>query len=194
MGWGRPRVLYIPFSVRRQRAMHRYVTSLVIALLILVVGCDNYEAQRLQGRRAAVHASARQSVAFAREFDQLFSGGHTSAGEGRFGWDYDFEVGLYGRYVIQGRVPLTVDTNTLTVVSAGSPIIYVREIDRIIASTDDVGGSATFTTNQAQLGAAEWRKLIDSHGDFSVVGYPMVTNTPLPHFDRICHYPGSVNR
>src|SRR5260221_11218831 len=112
--------------------MRRYVTSSAIALLILAVGCDNYEAQRSallkaghrsQGRRAGVLASARQSVAFAREFDQLFSGGHTSAGEGRFGWDYDFEVGLYGRYVIQGRVPLTVDTKTLTVVSAGSPII-----------------------------------------------------------------------
>ena len=106
----------------------------------------------------------------------------------------NFDVGLYGRYVIQGRVPLTVDTKTLAVVSGGSPIIYVREIDRIIPSTEEIGGSAMFTTNQAQLGAAEWRKLIDSHGDFSVVGYTMITNMPLPHFDRICHYPGVVNR
>ena len=152
------------------------------------------EGQRLEARRAAVLASARQSVAFAREFEQLFSGSHCLAFEGRFGWGYGFEVGLYGRYVIQGRVPLTVDTNTLTVVSTGSPTIYVREIARIIPASGGVGGSATFTTNHAQLGAAEWRKLIDSHGDFSVVGYTMVTNTPLPHFDRICHFPGSVNR
>jgi hypothetical protein len=183
--------------------MQRHITSSAIALLLFTVGCDNFEAQRsallkegqrFEARRAAVLASARQSVAFAREFDQLFSGGHTSASEGRLGWDYDFEVGLYGRYVIQGRVPLTVDTNTLAVVSAGSPIIYVREIDRIIPSAGDVGGQATFTTNCAQFGTAEWRKLIDSHGDFSVVGYPMATNTPLPHFDRIYRFRGSVNR
>src|SRR5438093_9846835 len=127
--------------------MQRHITSLAIALLLLTVGCDNYgaqrsallkEGQRLEARRAALLASVRQSVAFAREFDQLFSGGHTSVGEGRFGWDFDFDVGLYGRYVIQGRVPLTVDTKTLAVVSAGSPIIYVREIDRIIPSTEDV--------------------------------------------------------
>src|SRR5689334_16437933 len=102
--------------------MRRHTNILVFALLLAAVGCDNYEAQRsallkegqpLETRRNAVLASARQTVAFAREFDQLFSGGHTSAGEGRFGWDYDFEVGLYGRYVIQGRVPLTVDTNTM---------------------------------------------------------------------------------
>jgi hypothetical protein len=183
--------------------MQRHITILTIALLLLAVGCANHEAQtsallkegqRLEARRTAVLASARQAVAFAHEFDQLFSGVHASASEGRFGWNYDFEVGLYGRYVIKGAVPLTVDTNTLTVVRAGSPIIYVREIGRIIASPGDVGGYATFTTNQAQLGAVEWRKLIDSHGDFSVVGYPMVTNMPLPHFDRICHFPGSVNR
>src|SRR6266702_1820733 len=121
--------------------MRRYVTNSTIALLILSVGCDNYEAQRsallkegqrLEGRRAAVLASARQCVPFAREFDQLFSGGRTSAGEGRFGWDYDFEVGLYGRYVVEGRVPLTVDTKTMSVVNSGSPIIYVREVRRVI--------------------------------------------------------------
>ena len=179
--------------------MQRYISYLAIALLILTVGCDDYrqsllqEGQRLQAHRAAVLTSARQSVAFAREFDQLFSGSHTSAGEGRFGWDYDFEVGLYGRYVIEGRVPLTVDTNTMTVVTSGPPVIYVREIGRIIAPSDG-GGSATFTTNQAQFSAAEWRKLVDSHGDFSVVGYSMVTNMPIPNFDRICRFPGSVNR
>jgi hypothetical protein len=179
--------------------MQRFVTCSLIALLTLAAGCDDYrqsllqEGQRLQARRASVLASARQSVAFAREFDQLFSGGHTSAGEGRFGWVYDFEVGLYGRYVIQSRVPLTVETNTMTVVTSGPPVIYVREIARIIAPPDG-GGSATFTTNQAQLGAAEWRKLIKSRGDFTVVGYTMVTNMPLPNFDRICHFPGSVNR
>jgi hypothetical protein len=40
----------------------------------------------------------------------------------------------------------------------------------------------------------EWRRLVDSHGGFSVVGYTMVTNIPLPYFDRICHFPGAVNR
>jgi hypothetical protein len=183
--------------------MRRHITISAITFLFLAIGCDNYEAQRsallkegqrLEERRAAVLASARQTVAFAREFNQLFSGGHTSASEGRFGWDYDFEVGLYGRYLIKGRVPLRVNTNTLTVVSAGSPLIYVSELDRIIPNPVDVGGSATFTTNHAQLGAAEWRKLVDSHGDFSVVGYPMATNRPLLNFDRICHSPGSLKR
>lgn len=179
--------------------MQQFATCSLIALLTLTVGCNDYrqsllqEGQLLEARRNSVLASARQSVAFAREFDQLFSGEHTSAGEGRVGWDYDFEVGLYGRYVVQGRVPLTVDTNTLTVVTSGPPVIYVREIARIIASPDG-GGSAKFTTNQAQLGAAEWKKLVESHGDFSVVGYSMITNSPIPSFDRICRYPGSVNR
>ena len=180
--------------------MHRFATFSLIALLTLTIGCDDYrqsmlqEGQRLEARRNAVLASARQTVAFAREFEQLFSGVHTSAGEGRFGWDYDFEVGLYGRYVIQGRVPLTVDTNTMTVVGSGPPVIYVRELGRVIPSSESVGGSATFTTNQAQLGADEWRQIVDSHGDFLVVGYAMVTNMPIPHFDRICRFPGSVNR
>lgn len=179
--------------------MQQHANISLIALLILAVGCGDYrqsllkEGQYLESRRNAVLASARRSVAFAREFDHLFSGGHATAGEGRFGWEYDFQVGLYGRYVVEGRVPLTVDTNTMTVVSSGPPVIYVREIDRIIAPSDG-GGSATFTTNQAQLDAIEWERLIDSHGDFSVVGYTMITNTPLPNFDRICRFPGSINR
>jgi len=90
-------------------------------------------------------------------------------------------------------VPLTVDTNTMTVVSSGPPVVYVSEISRIIAPPDG-GGYATFSTNQIQLRADEWRKLVDSRGDFSAVGYTMTTNQPLPHFDRICHFPGAVNR
>lgn len=117
-------------------AMQRPIIISTIALLF-AVGCDNHDAQmsallkdaqRLEANRAAVLVSASESVAFAREFGQLFSGGHTSAGEGRFGWDYNFEVGLYGRYVIQGRVPLTVDTNTMTVLTSSPPVIHIREI------------------------------------------------------------------
>jgi len=70
--------------------MHRYVTISSTALLILLVGCKSYEAQqsallregqRLQADREAVLASARQSVPFAHEFEQLFSGGSSSTAE-----------------------------------------------------------------------------------------------------------------
>ncbi len=183
--------------------MQRHTTILALAFFLAAAGCDNHNARRpailiggqhLETQRNAVLASARQTVAVAREFDQLFSGGHTSVGEGRFGWDYSFEVGLYDRYVIQGQVPLTVDTNTMVVVGSGPPVIHVGEVRRVIPSSDVVGGSATFTTNQAQLGAEEWRKLVASHGDFTVVGYPMVTNMPIPYFDRVFRFQGTVKR
>jgi hypothetical protein len=180
--------------------MQRPIISIIA--LLLAIGCDNHDAQmsallkdaqRLEANRAAVLVSASESVAFAREFDQLFSGGHKSAGEGRFGWDCNFEVGLYGRYVIQGRVPLTVDTNTMTVLTSSPPVIYISEIGRILTLSDG-RAEARFTTNQAQFGAADWRKLVESHGDFSVVGYGMVTNTPLTNFDRVFRFPGSLNK
>ncbi len=180
--------------------MSRCITIASCVLLSFVAGCDYYnnswmkEGERLEGRRLAIHASARNSVAFPREFELLFSGGRTSASESALGWSYNVEVGLYGRYHLKGSVPLTVDTNTMTVIRADSPEIYVREYARIIPAGGNIGGSATFSTNQIQLRAAEWRKLVDSRGDFSAVGYLMVTNMPLPHFGRMCRFPGSVNR
>ena len=182
--------------------MQRYMSAASIALLILLTGCDDYRSTsaslrdgiRLKARRAAVLASARQSVAFVRQVEQVFSGCNTSAGEGRLGWDFDFELGLYGRYVIKGRAPLTVDTNKMVVVGSGPPTIYIYEVNRIIPSPDGVGGAVKFTTNQVQLGAGEWAKLFDSRGDFATVGYTMITNMPVPHFEIACHYSGSVKR
>ena len=82
----------------------------------------------------------------------------------------------------------------MAVVGSGPPTIYICEVDRIIPLPDGVGGAVKFTTNQVQLGADEWAKSFDSRGDFAAVGYTMITNMPVPHFDVACHYPGSVSR
>ena len=173
---------------------------LLICSLIYETGCSKRadpveallnEGMALEAQRTAVLNNALSSLEFAREFEDIFVGGSSSVAKGRFGWTYDAEVGLYGRYIVEARLPITVDTNQFKVTAAGRPSIRVSELKRIDISSDG-RSTGNFSTHQLELGAEEWQKLLLSHGNFSSVGFTMITNAPLKHFETICQFPGSI--
>ena len=70
--------------------------------------------------------------------------------------------------------------------SFGKPEFYLHEIESI----EDLGdgriqiNSAKDHARHLRFGSNEWAKVVAAKGDYSVLGYSMVTNKPLPRFDE----------
>jgi hypothetical protein len=145
------------------------------------------DVKSLKDQRVAILASVRKSVPFFGEFQQLFPDARTSLEEGQSGrtrsfWTFKVRVGLYGRYVLEAELQVITDTDGLLVLSTGKPKVILLEIRSIIE--DGNGGVEVHyePTGQVRFGAAEWRRLVEVGGDFSAIGYHMVTTAPFRNF------------
>ncbi len=149
-------------------------------------------------RRRATLANVRKAVPFVAEFERLFRGASISfnerekySSETHIAWTFQAEVGLYGRYVLDAELPILVD-NRLVVVSASEPRLMIRMVKQIITHLNQL--KQVSFANCLCFGHRQWLSLVEAHGDFSAIGYNMVTDAPLPEFAMFCHCPGCIER
>jgi hypothetical protein len=90
---------------------------------------------------------------------------------------YVAEVDLHGRYEFELRLPVRFDSSRRSIIGCGEPTFCLRELAM------QAGRERSY--NQAsdrQFGTAEWRKIVESGGNFQAIGYSMVTDQPAPGY------------
>jgi hypothetical protein len=92
-------------------------------------------------------------------------------------------VGEFGRYVFRMTVLVDFDAARTNIVSTGKPSFYLYEILSIGTTPN---GRPYLNINQLTkdpLSSSSWRHLLESKGDFSVLGFSLKTNAPVSGFE-----------
>jgi hypothetical protein len=110
-----------------------------------------------------------------REFNDVFDSARNSiAGYGTSRPKWSAQALLFGRYVVVLQMPLRLNGSRTTVTGSGDARFWVREIQEV---SED--GAILYTPHQMDFGVKDWRKIIQSGGDFSVIGYSMIKKQPV---------------
>jgi hypothetical protein len=146
----------------------------------------------------AALASATNSIPYAAEFARLFPGAFASFSyyTGVVGaTTFNMEALLFDRYTLLMKVPVTFEEGRRKVKGFGDPEFLMREISSV-KKIRKVGvgpdGKPVASENlavglngdaQRRFGADEWKKVVEAKGDFSVIEFPLTTNSPAPGFE-----------
>ena len=91
-------------------------------------------------------------------------------------------VSLHQRYELSMRLLVHFDYGTTSIVGYEEPRFTLHEVKSV---TTNKTGRAELVFNPAaerSFGSNEWRKIVESHGDFGSIGYAMETNQPMAGF------------
>jgi hypothetical protein len=90
---------------------------------------------------------------------------------------FNVAVDLYERYQLKMRLPVRFDSSRRTVIGYGEPKFYLLEVAK------QKGRETSYNPEGGrEFGPAEWKKIVESRGDFGAIGYTMITNKPVPGF------------
>jgi hypothetical protein len=152
----------------------------------------------LQSDYGAALADAKKSILYAADFSRLFPGefaGFSYYTGGAGPSSFYMEVLLFDRYELLMKVPVAFDASRRKVKSFGEPEFLLNEYSEVTKSRK-VGrgpdGNPVTVENlrpgksgdrSLRFGAVEWRKVVEARGDFAVIGFPLITNSPAPGFE-----------
>lgn len=199
-----------PFYFRRfgdgwaTKSMRAFLT--ILALSSILVGCNSKQTsptteqawppsasalKKMQSDYDAALADATNSIPYARDFVRLYP-------RAWFSFSYytgvvgpsslNMKVLLYDRYEFGMKVPVTFDTDRRKVTTFGEPEFLLLEISEI---TNEKNGNLHIQYNTAggrRFGSSEWKSLVGAQGDFSIIGYKYVTNSPVPRIQELQAY------
>ena len=157
-----------------------------LLLSTMLVGCGSpFMSARQQAKNwfAALDA-ARPSAPYVSEFVRLFPGTQvryryfTSTGEPGF----DLSADLHERYELILQLPVIFDASGKKVVGYGEPNFYLREVTQVERAANGNAVESYSPSGGGHFGRSEWQKIVESGGDFGVIGYTIVTNRPVDGF------------
>lgn len=175
----------------------------IVALSSVFVGCDSKHAwppsesalRKIQSDYDAALADATNSIPYAADFARLFPGlGNTFSyyigGAGPS--SLNMERLLFDRYQLTMTIPVTFDTSRRKIKNFGEPQFLLGEISEV-TKEHKVGSLGPVEQlhirfnpeGQRRFGAGEWKKIVEARGDFSAVGFPLITNSPAPGFEDL---------
>jgi hypothetical protein len=160
--------------------MARWIPTLFV-LASAAAGCgtsgrDDY---------ARTVASAIGTEPNVRSFDALFPNGEhfISYFTGLAGQPlWNSKAGLYGRYVLTMQFDVALDRKAGTLTASGQPEFHLVEVESITALPDG-RAEIRYGPTQEQFGPVEWRKLVESGGDLSVLGIDVKKEQPVAGFE-----------
>jgi hypothetical protein len=158
---------------------------LILFLALLVSGCDPQVRKALETERGknekyfAGLREAQPSAPFVKQFSALFPTAQityryfgTSKCPG-----FDANITLHGRYVLAMQLPVQFDDAGRKVTGYGDPQFYLLEMTKV----DKTDGVVSISYGpQRVFGSKEWKKLVESNGDFNTIGWTMITDRPFP--------------
>jgi hypothetical protein len=176
---------------------------IIVALSSLFVGCGSKQRwppseatrKKIQSDYDAALADATNSIRYAADFARLFPGLRT-------GFSYytgvvgpptlRMEIYLFDRYELSMQIPVTFDEDRRKVRSFGQPEFVLQEISEVkkIHKVGSLGPVETLLVGRngdrsLRFGAGEWKKVVEARGDFSIIGFTLVTNSPAPGFENL---------
>jgi len=162
----------------RRRLSHLGWLALVPFVGILPLTCGR--------NMKAAEDNARREVSYVREFEEVFPGaiGFFSYYTGTYGpTTWNSKVGLFGRYVLQMQLGVTLNCCRSHVVEYEEPKFFLDEVLEIDA-IDDGRWSIRFGGTQIHFNKDLWRVLHRAKGDLSALGIKAIKDRPLPNFSK----------
>jgi hypothetical protein len=105
---------------------------------------------------------------------------------------------LHDRYEFRMDVPVKYSDDHLRIVGYGEPECHLMEVASVSPRDDGKGGIELGGTNggnlQKHFGIKEWGALVESKGDFSVLGYEIEKGKPVPNFNLVIKHLKSLER
>lgn len=180
----------------------------VVALSAVFVGCESKQTwplsesavKKIRSEYDAALAEATNAIPYATDFARLFPGAasYLSYYTGLAGSSsLVMENLLFDRYQLIMKIPVTFDTSRRKVSTFGEPEFLLLEFSQVTierrVGRDPDGNSVTAENlrpgksgdRSLRFGAVEWKKVVEAAGDFSVIGFTVLTNSPAPGFDDL---------
>jgi hypothetical protein len=105
---------------------------------------------------------------------------------------------LYDRYELRMDIPVKYSDDHLKVAGYGQPEWHLMEVASVSTRGDGAGGIELGGTNggdlQKHFGTKEWGALVESKGDFSVLGFKIEKGKPVPNFELVIKHLKSLER
>ncbi len=95
-------------------------------------------------------------------------------------------MGLYGRYVLELQIKVTLDSTRAKITDYKEPKFFLVEYAQVFKLADGSGRWASITgPTHAQFGNEAWSKIVEKGGDLSVLNVPIKKDDPIPDFDHV---------
>lgn len=130
-------------------------------------------------------SDATNSIPFATDFVRLFPTSQRlfsyyvgGAGDSSLA----MEAFLFERYQMRMKISVTFDEELRKIKRFGEPEFQIREVAQVRKTSGGGWGVEFDTDGYRAFGAGEWQQLVKAGGDFSAIGYPCKTNSPVAGF------------
>ena len=105
---------------------------------------------------------------------------------------------LHDRYEFRMDIPVKYSDDHFKIVSYGEPQCHLMEVASVSTRDDGRGGIELGGTRSGDLqkhfGIKEWELLVESKGDFSVLGYGIEQGNPVTNFELVIKHLKSSGR
>ncbi|HUS10586.1 MAG TPA: hypothetical protein VMZ30_08985 [Pyrinomonadaceae bacterium] len=146
------------------------------------------EKAALQSKRYDLSiAYGKQSIPIVMEFHRLFGDAVSSISyyTGEYGDpEWNSKVGLYGRYILTMQFKIELDDTRTKIIRFAEPRFHLVEVESISPQANGTH-AITYGRQQVRFGIAEWQKLLEGNGDFSVIGVTLEKDKPVDEFSKI---------
>ena len=141
----------------------------------------------MEVRRAQLDKNLVKTVPHVSEFARLFPESETGISyySGHYGQrTWHATSILHGRYKLSMHIELELNRLATKVISWSDTECYLHDIASVTI-LDDERVRTEADDQYLRFSLDEWNLLVDSNGDFGVIGYEVVTNQPIPNVDKL---------
>jgi hypothetical protein len=126
--------------------------------------------------------AARSSAPYVSEFLRLFPKAEVRYRSFTGGLGFDINVDLYERYEFTMQLPAVFDSSRSKVIDYGEPRFTLWEAATVKQNKSGIAETTLNPTGERRFGSVEWRKIVETGGDFGAIGYTLITNKPVQGF------------
>jgi hypothetical protein len=165
--------------IARQKLASWSLYVILCALLMLnVLGCREFWSQVSGTTDVKALDAVRPTAPYVSDFVRLFPNAELKYTDLSGGLGFDLTVDLYQHYELGLQLPVRFDFARSNVIGYAEPRFHLYEIAR-----QEGRGRSYNPAGGLDFGSAEWKKIVESGGDFGAIGYVMKTNQPVKGFE-----------
>jgi hypothetical protein len=125
---------------------------------------------------------ARPSAPYISDIVRLFPNAEVRYRSFSGGLGFDVTADLFERYELTMQLPVVFDSSRSKVIDYGEPRFTLLEAAVVKRNKSGIAETTLNPAGERCFGPTEWQKIVEAGGDFSAIGYAMLTNSPVPGF------------
>ena len=126
--------------------------------------------------------AARSTAPYVSDFVRLFPKAEVHYRNFDASTGFDVTVDLHERYELTMQLPVRFDALSRSVSGYGEPHFYLWEVASVNRNKSGIAETRFNPAGERRFGSAEWNKIVESGGNFSAIGYTIISNQPVPGF------------